>query len=87
MRGQFDCNNLSPGEAYNVSFRLKFHESTHGIIRNFGRRAIIPPLPRAYGWKRKPVKFSVTTPCGDHRTCSVFDYLSDMDQPVETEAY
>ena len=40
-----------------------------------------------HGWKRKPVKFSVTTPCGDHRTCSVFEYLSDMDKPVETEAY
>jgi len=83
VKGQFDCKLLSPGAAYSVSFRLKVHES--GIIRNFGRRAIIPLLPRAYGWNRKPVKFSLTTPCGDHQIYA--RYLSDMDKPVETEGY
>eukprot|EP00253_Pinus_taeda_P020943 PITA_20943 len=89
VKGQFDCKLLSPGAAYSVSFRLKVHES--GIIRNFGRGFILPvppyppPLPRAYGWNRKPVKFSITTPCGDHQIYA--RYLSDMNKPVETEGY
>lgn len=93
VKGQFDCKLLSPGAAYSVSFRLKVHES--GIIRNFRRgycfrmfprRSLpVPPLPRAYGWNRKPVKFSITTPCGDHQIYA--RYLSDMNKPVETEGY
>jgi len=85
VKGQFDCKLLSPGAAYSVSFRLKVHESPRGIIRNFGRRAMIPHMPRAYGWNRKPLKFSLTTPCGDHQIYA--RYLSDMDKPVETEGY
>jgi len=86
VKGQFDCKLLSPGAAYSVSFRLKVNESPRHIIQNFGRRVIIPFLPRAYGgWSHKPVKFSLTTPCGDHQIYA--RYLSDMDKPVETEGY
>jgi len=85
VTGKFDCKLLSPGAAYSVSFRLKVHKSPRGIIRTFGLRSFIPPMPRAYGWNRKPVKFSLTTPCGDHQIYA--RYLSDMDRPVETEGY
>jgi len=85
VTGSFDCKLLSPGAAYSVSFRLKVHESPRGIIRFFSLRTFVPPMSRAYGWNRKPVKFSLTTPCGDHQIYA--RYLSDMNQPVETEGY
>ena len=42
-------------------------------------------MPRAYGWNREPVKFSLTTPCGDYQIYA--RYFSDMNKPVETEGY
>jgi len=85
VKGQFDCKLLSPGAAYSVSFRLKVPES--GIIRNIPRRKHFHSLyvRPACRWNGKPVKFSITTPCGDHQIYA--RYLSDMNIPVETEGY
>lgn len=85
VRGQFDLKLLSPGSTYAISFRLKLNESRRGITRNFGHRAMVPPWPRPYGWNHKPVKFSVTTPDGDHQIYA--RYLSDLDKPVENNEY
>nr|ADE77925.1 unknown [Picea sitchensis] len=84
VRGQFDCEFLSPGTAYTVSFRLKLHKSPLRIGRIF-RRRFIRFFPRTDGWDHKPVKFSVTTPCGDHQEYA--RYLRNTDTPVGNEGY
>jgi len=83
VQGQFDCKFLSPGTAYTVSFKLKLHESPHGIDQ-FDRGFLLF-LRRMYAWARKPVKFLVTTPCGDHQESA--RYLSNTDATVENEGY
>lgn len=83
VQGQFDCKLLSSGIAYAVSFRLKLHESPRGTDQ-FDRGFLLF-LRRMYAWVRKPVKFLLTTPWGDHQESA--RYLSNTDAAVEKEGY